>query len=212
MTTDIDIYLAEGCGRCPLGGTPDCKVHTWTKELELLRAIALECGLAEEMKWGVPCYTFQGKNVALISAFKESATISFFKGSLMGDRENMLVAPGPNSQASRMMKFTEVAQITAKEAAIKAYFFEAIEVEKAGLKVVFQRNPEPIPEELQAKLDEDPFFRSAFEGLTPGRQRGYILHFSQPKQSKTRVSRIEKWTPRILNGEGMHDEYRSRRK
>lgn len=212
MTSKIDKYLAEGCGRCPLGGSPGCKVHPWNAELKMLRKIVLDCGLTEELKWGVPCYTYQGKNVLLVSAFKEYAAISFFKGSLLNDAVGLLKKPGKSSQASRVLKYTEVKDILETEAAIKAYVFEAIEVEKVGLKVEFKKNPEPIPEELEVRLEEDPLFKDAFEALTPGRQRGYIIHFSQPKQSKTRVSRIEKCIPKILNGEGLNDKYQQKKK
>jgi len=208
----IDNYLAEGCGRCPLGGTPDCKVHKWTEELKKLRAIVLDCGLTEELKWGVPCYTFNNSNVLIVSAFKDFAAISFFKGSLLRDSDANLEKPGANSQASRYMKFTNVKEVLEKENILKAYIFEAIEIEKAGLKVNFRKTQEPIPEELQQKLDDDPFFRTAFEDMTPGRQRGYIIYFSQPKQAKTRIARIEKCTAKILNGEGLHDNYKSTRK
>jgi uncharacterized protein YdeI (YjbR/CyaY-like superfamily) len=212
MNPKIDNYIAEGCGRCPLGGTSDCKVHQWSEELNTLRTILLDCGLTEELKWGVPCYTNQNKNIVLISALRKHCSFSFFKGVLLKDPNNILEKPGPNSQSDRVIKFTSVRQIVELENILKAYVSEAIEVEKAGLKVKFKKNPEPIPEELLRKLDEDPFFKTAFEELTPGRQRGYILHFSQPKQSKTRVARIEKCTPKILNGEGLHDKYSSKKK
>ena len=208
MNPQVDQYFAQGCGRCPLGGTADCKVHNWPELLTKLRTIILNTGLIEELKWGVACYTYNQKNVAILSAFKEYASLSFFKGSLLKDAKGLLVAPGKSSQASRLFKFTKPEQIIATESDITAYLYEAIEVEKAGLKVPFRQNPEPIPEELQQVLDEDAVFRNAFEALTPGRQRGYIIHFSQPKQSKTRTARIEKWTPKILNGEGMHDAYK----
>jgi uncharacterized protein YdeI (YjbR/CyaY-like superfamily) len=208
MNPKIDNYLTDGCGRCPLGGTPGCKVHSWTEELKKLRKIVLDCGLTEEIKWGVPCYTFQQKNILLVSAFKEYCALSFFKGSLLSDKNNILQKPGENSQAARLFKFTSVQEILEMEAILEAYIFEAIEVEKAGLRVVFKKNPEPIPDELQQKLDEDLFLRTAFEELTPGRQRGYILYFSQPKQSRTRVARIEKCIPKILNGEGLNDRYK----
>ncbi len=211
MNTSVENYFVDGCMRCSLGGTPDCKVHQWTNELALLRRIVLSCGLTEACKWGVPCYTFENNNVVMISAFKGFCSISFFKGALLKDVESLLTKPGENAQAARLLKFTDARQITEIEAQIRAYIFEAIEVEKAGLKVEFKKNPEPIPDELQARLDEDSVFRSAFEALTPGRQRGYIIHFSQPKQSSTRLSRIEKCTANILNGVGMHDEYKARR-
>lgn len=209
MNKSINNYFIEGCGRCPHGGTPDCKVHRWTLELKQLRSIILDCGLIEESKWGAPCYTFQNKNVLMLSALKEYCCISFFKGSLLSDHKNLLVKPGPNSQAARLFKFTHVDEIEKIKDDIKASIFESIEVEKAGLNVSFKKNPEPIPEELEAKFEEDHFLKTAFEALTPGRQRGYILHFSQPKQSKTRVSRIEKCMPMIFNGIGLNDKYKS---
>lgn len=208
----IDQYLIEGCMRCPLGGTDACKVLNWTEELEVLRKIILDCGLKEEHKWGVACYTFNGRNVLIMSAFKAYCSISFFKGSLLKDPEKLLVKPGPNSQAARLFKFTQKEEIPPLKASIEAYIQEAIEVEKAGLEVQFKKNPEPIPEELVEIFEADPQLKSAFEALTPGRQRGYILHFSQPKRSETRTSRIEKCIPKILNGEGMHDKYQSKRK
>ncbi len=208
MNSKVDIYLDEGCGRCSLYRTPECKVHNWTEELKQLRRIVLECGLDEEFKWSQPCYTFKNSNILIVTAFKEYATLAFFKGTLLKDPNNILVAPGEHSQASRLIRFTDVREILKMEPILKTYVFEAIEVEKAGLKVQFKKNPEPIPDELQQKLNEHPDFKTAFERLTPGRQRGYILHFSQPKQSKTRVARIEKCMPKILNGEGLNDHYK----
>jgi uncharacterized protein YdeI (YjbR/CyaY-like superfamily) len=212
MNPKIDQYLSEGCGRCPLGGTPDCKVHQWTEALEMLRQIVLDCGLTEELKWGVPCYTAQGKNVLLVSAFKNHCAISFFKGALLADQKGILVKPGENSQASRLIKITDVSQIRNLEEDITAYIYEAVEVEKAGLKVEFKKNPESIPEELENRFSNDPTLQTAFEALTPGRQRGYILYFSAPKQSKTRESRIDKCIGKILNGEGLNDKYQARKK
>lgn len=212
MTRSVDQYLIAGCGRCPLGGTPDCKVHRWTAELALLRDIVLDCGLTETSKWGVPCYTFQNSNVLLLGAFKAYCAVSFFKGVLLKDPQGILVKPGANSQADRVIKFTGIEEIEQVEADLKDCIYEAIEVEKAGLKVNFKKQPEPLPEELEMELEEDPVLKSAFEALTPGRQRGYVLYFSAPKQSKTRVSRIEKYVGKILNGEGLHDKYQSRKK
>ena len=202
---EVDNYLAEGCGRCELWGTPQCKIHKWPEELKLLRKIALECGLTEERKWGVPCYTYKHANVLIVSAFKNYASLSFFKGSLLRDEQQLLYRPGKSSQAARLFRFTSPQQIVEIESVIKAYVFEAIEIEKAGLKVEFKQQPEPIPAELDKKLAEMPKLKEAFESLTPGRQRGYILHFSQPKQSKTRESRIEKCIPKILDGKGLMD-------
>lgn len=205
MNPQIDHYLRDGCGRCPLGGTPDCKVHNWPQELKKLRTIVLDCGLTEELKWGVPCYTFQNNNILIVSALKDYCTLSFFKGALLSDTKGILQKPGENTQAARLIKFTSPSAITAMEDILKAYIFEAIEVEKAGLEVVFKKNTEPFPKELENKLAEDPAFKAAFEALTPGRQRGYVLHFSQPKQSTTRESRIEKCIPKIMEGKGFND-------
>ncbi|WP_422084035.1 YdeI/OmpD-associated family protein [Ulvibacterium sp.] len=211
MTKTVDNYLMEGCGRCPLGGTLDCKVHKWIPELELLRLLVLDCGLREESKWGVPCYTFQNKNVLLVSAFKEYCAISYFKGALLSDTHGVLEKPGANSQAARLIKFTDSRKIKEMEAELKTYIHEAVEIERLGLKVNFKKNPEPIPEELERKFEEDPILKTAFEALTPGRQRGYILYFSAPKQSRTRESRIERSIGKILNGEGLNDKYSSKR-
>ena len=208
----VDNYLLQGCGRCAFGGTPDCKVHGWTAELSILRKIILDCGLKEELKWSVPTYTLDGKNVLMLSAFRDDCVLSFFKGSLIEDHKGILVKPGKHSQASRMIKVRSVTQIMKIQKEIKDCIIKAIDVEKRGLKVQFKKTPEPIPEELQIKFNEDPVLKSAFDSLTPGRQRGYIIYFSAPKQSKTRVSRIEKYTGKILNGEGMHDEYRRNRR
>jgi uncharacterized protein YdeI (YjbR/CyaY-like superfamily) len=208
----IDQYLTEGCMRCPLGGTSQCKVLDWTKELERLRSIVLKAGLKEELKWGVPCYTYNDNNVLLVSAFRSYCAISFFKGVLVEDPKQILSKPGPNSQSSRLIKITDLNQILEIEKEILALIQSAIENEKAGLKVSFKTVPEPMPEELKKKLEQDPLLKSAFQALTPGRQRGYILYISQAKQTKTRVSRIEKCVPKILNGEGLHDKYKGKKK
>ncbi|PHN07021.1 YdeI/OmpD-associated family protein [Flavilitoribacter nigricans] len=205
MNPKVDLYFEEGCGRCPLGGTPDCKVHNWTEEMAELRAIILDCGLDEEVKWSVPCYTFQGNNILILSAFKEYCCISFFKGALLQDAQGLLDKPGANTQAARLLRFTNLEEVSALKSTVEAYIYEAIEIEKAGLQVNFKKESEPIPEELQAKLEEDPVLKTAFEALTPGRQRGYLLYFLAPKQSKTRTSRVEKYIPQILAGKGMHD-------
>jgi len=201
----VDTYLKEGCGRCPLGNTPDCKVNAWRKELKALRAIVLDCGLTEEVKWSVPCYTVNGGNVAMVSALKDYCALSFFKGALLKDPHGLLDKPGKNSQAARLMRFTNVEDITAKKSTIEAYIHQAINVERAGLKVEFKQNPEPIPDELKEKLKSNPALKVAFENLTPGRQRSYILHISAAKQSSTRISRIDKCIPKIFAGKGFHD-------
>ncbi len=205
MTTLVDEYFTDGCGRCPFGGTPACKVHTWSQELVMLRKIILSCGLIEESKWGMPTYTFQQNNVLILAAFKEYCSVSFFKGALLTDENGLLSKAGEYSQAARQFKFRNIQDITPIEATIKAYIYEAIELEKAGLKVEFKKNPEPIPEEFQNKLDEFPNLKVAFEALTPSRQRGYILHFSQPKQSQTRTARVEKYIEQILNGKSLSE-------
>jgi uncharacterized protein YdeI (YjbR/CyaY-like superfamily) len=206
MNPGVDHYLAEGCGRCPLGGTPACKVHAWSEELATLRTILLDSELTEEVKWKVPCYTFQNNNVVVLSALKEYCTVSFFKGALLQDPQGLLEKPGENTQAGRLLRFTSVQEIVARESIIKAYIAEAIAVEKAGLTVEFKKTEEfDIPEELVDQFDADPDFRAAFEALTPGRQRGYLLHFAGAKQAKTRVARIEKYRAQILAGKGLHD-------
>lgn len=209
MNKSVDNYYLEGCGRCSLGGTPECKVHTWASELEFLRKLVHSCTLTEESKWGTPCFTHQNKNILMISALKEYCCISFFKGVLLSDSKNLLSKPGPNSQAVKLFKFTGLQDIQQLENEIRAYIYEAIEIEKKGLKVPYKKNPEDLPAELEAIFEEDPILKSAFESLTPGRQRGYILHFSQPIQEKTRISRIEKCIPMILTGIGLNDKYKS---
>jgi uncharacterized protein YdeI (YjbR/CyaY-like superfamily) len=182
------------------------KATKWQKELEKLRKIVLDCGLSEELKWGVPCYTFQERNIVLIHVFKEYCALLFFKGALLNDANGMLIQQTKNVQAARQIRFTNIREIIQKAPILKAYIYEAIEVEKTGLKVNLKRTAEFIvPEEFQKKLDKIPALKTAFEALTPGRQRGYLLYFSQPKQSKTRVSRIEKMMRAILNGKGLND-------
>ena len=192
--------------RCKYGGTPDCKVNTWREHLKLLRNIVIDCGLTEDFKWKQPCYTYNDRNVLLVTAFKEFATISFFKGALLSDSQGLMAAPGDNSQAYRQLRFPSIDQILELEAEIRAYIFEAIEIEKAGLKINFAQKEELVyPEELTEILNKDARLKEAFENLTPGRQRGYILFFSAAKQSQTRKTRIEKYIPNILTGKGMQD-------
>ena len=205
MNPKVDTYLADGCGRFPLYKTADCKVITWQAELIRIRSIVLDCGIQEEIKWSQPCYTHNSKNILIVAAFKAYAFISFFKGSLLKDESKILDIPGKSSQAVRQIRFTSTEQIDDMEPIIRAYIHEAIEIEDKGLKVQFQKNMEPEPDELIAIFLQDSEFEKAFRALTPGRQRGYILHFSQAKQSKTRSSRIEKYKPKILSGLGFHD-------
>lgn len=205
MNHIVDEYFTVGCGRCPLGNTPECKVNKWKDELRLLRALVLECGLSEESKWGFPCYTLQTENILLLGAFKEYCALSFFKGVLLDDPAGILSKPGENSQAVRLIRFGNVREITGQAALLKTYIYAAIEVEKAGLKVAFKKTQDPIPEEFRHKLDENPALQIAFDALTPGRQRGYLLYFSAPKQPQTRQNRIEKCMQQILDGKGLHD-------
>jgi uncharacterized protein YdeI (YjbR/CyaY-like superfamily) len=191
MNPKVDVYLR--------------KAKKWQEEFEKLRMIILACQLTEELKWGKPSYTFQKSNIVIIQGFKEFCALLFCKGALLNDANGILKKPGENTQAARRIPFTNVRAIVELEPILKAYIHEAIEVEKAGLKVDFKKNPEPIPEEFQKKLDEVPALKTAFDALTPGRQRAYVLYFSAPKQSKTRESRVEKCMQQILNGHGLND-------
>jgi uncharacterized protein YdeI (YjbR/CyaY-like superfamily) len=182
------------------------KATQWQQELEVLRPLVLDCGLTEELKWGVPCYNFEKSNIVLLHVFKEYCAILFFKGALMNDTAGILIQQTKNVQAARQMRFTNIRDILELEPLIKTYIKEAIEIEKAGLKVDFKKTEEyPVPEEFKQKLEEIPVLKTAFEALTPGRQRAYLLHFSAPKQSATRQSRIEKCMEQILNGKGLND-------
>ena len=183
------------------------KANKWQDECIRLRTIVLECGLKEELKWGKPCYTFQESNVAIIQSFKEYCALMFFKGALFKDEKRILNKIGENTQASRQIRFANVEEIFKIEKVIKAYIREAIEVEKAGLKVNFKTTAEyKIPGEFQNKLDEIPALKSAFDSLTPGRQRAYLLYFSAPKQSKTREARVGKCMQKVLDGKGLDDQ------
>lgn len=182
------------------------KAKNWQAEIKKLRNIVLDCQLAEELKWGVPCYTFQKHNVVLIHVFKEYCALLFFKGALLNDTDHILIQQTKNVQAARQIRFIHVREIVKLEPVLKSYIYEAIEVEKAGLKVQLKKSAEyPIPEEFQNQLDKHPKLKTAFAALTPGRQRAYLLYFSAPKQSKTRESRVEKSMKQILKGIGLND-------
>jgi uncharacterized protein YdeI (YjbR/CyaY-like superfamily) len=192
MNPKVDFYFSED--------------KKWQEELEQLRIIVLDCGLTEELKWGTPCYLFQKSNIVLIHVFKEYCALLFFKGALLNDVNDILIRQSENTQATRQIRFTNVQEIVEMKTILKAYIFEAIEVEKAGLKVDFKKSSEfIIAEEFQNKLDEISNLKTAFDALTPGRQRAYLLYFSAPKQSKTRESRVEKCMQQILNGKGLND-------
>lgn len=192
MNPKVDEFLSE--------------TKKWKKEFEKLRMIILDCQLTEELKWGKPCYTFQGNNIVLMHGFKEYCALLFMKGALLHDDKGILIQQTENVQAARQIRFTNVQQIVEMESILKAYIYEAIEVEKSGLQVNFKKNTEYIiPEEFQNKLDEIPDLKTAFDSLTPGRQRAYILYFSAPKQSKTREARVEKCMEKILSGKGLND-------
>ena len=182
------------------------KEARWQEEIKQLRVIALECNLIEELKWGAPCYTLNGSNIVLIHTFKEYFAFLFFKGVLMKDEKGILVQQTKNVQTARQIRFTSLKEITQLKTDLKAYIFQAIEIEKSGAKVELKKVSEfKMAEEFKIKLNEMPALKKAFKALTPGRQRAYLLHFSHPKQSQTRESRVLKCIPQILNGKGLND-------
>lgn len=192
MNPEVDFYFTKN--------------KKWQKEIEHLRLIVLDTGLTEKLKWGCPCYMLEKSNIVLIHVFKEYCAVLFFKGALLKDTDSILVQQTKNVQATRQVRFISVDEIIEMEPIFKAYIYEAIEVENAGLKVPLKKTKEfDMPEEFQKKLDKSPDLKTAFKALTPGRQRGYLLYFSAPKQSKTRESRIEKYMQSILNGKGLND-------
>ena len=201
----VDQFLVEGCMRCSLGATPACKVLLWTDILEFLRQLILETDLQEERKWGVPTYTINGKNVVMLGVFKDSCVLSFIKGQLIPDPKELLALPGPNSREGRILRFTQLSQTTLLENEIRHFLQEAIQVERSGKKLETAPPPQVLLDELLQKFAEHPGLESAFFALTPGRQRGYLIHFSGAKQSPTRLSRIEKCIPNIFAGKGMMD-------
>ncbi len=182
------------------------KAKKWQEEIKKLRMLILECDLIEELKWGCPCYTYRKSNIVLIHVFKEYCAVLFFKGALLKDAKGILIQQTENVQAARQIRFTNLREVVKMERTLKAYIYEAVEVEEAGLKVNFKKTTDfKIPQEFQKKLDKNRALKTAFEALTPGRQRGYIFYFSQPKHSKTRESRVEKCMKQILNGKGLSD-------
>lgn len=192
MNPEVDFYFT--------------KTKQWKEEYGKLRSLLLDWGLTEELKWGTPCYTFMGNNIVLIHGFKEYCALLFFKGALLKDTEGILIQQTENVQSQRQVRFTNLQQIEEQAAVLKAYVYEAIEVENAGLKVEFKKTTEfAVVEEFQTKLNELPGLKAAFDVLTPGRQRGYLLHFASAKQAKTREARIEKYIPQIMAGKGLDD-------
>jgi len=187
----VDVFLSQA--------------EEWREETKKLRKIALGCGLSEELKWGKPCYMLQETNILIIQGFKAYCALMFCQGALLKDPHGLLKKPGEHTQGARQLRFTSAREIAELEPIVKAYINESIAAEKAGLKVVYKTTPEPMPAELQKQLDEVAAFKKAFEGLTPGRQRAYILYFSAAKQSQTRDARIEKFRPKILKGKGLMD-------
>lgn len=205
MQKDIEKYFSEGCGRCKLFQTPECKVHTWEDELALLRSIIKKSALSEEIKWGQPCYTLWGKNVLILSTFKDCSFISFFKGALIKDSLKLLEKAGPNSESGRLFKFRSVSEIEEHKSQIEDFIAQAIQIEESGKQIKKSNNPLNIPSELLEAFDENSGLKEAFYSLTPGRQKGYIIYFTGAKQSETRKKRIEKYIDHILDGKGMMD-------
>jgi len=213
MTQTIDVFLADGCGRCSKFATDACSVRRHQSQIQLLRQIALEVFDEENMKWGSPCYSYQNKNVVILHSFKDFFGFTFFKGALLSDAEGILVQQTENTHASRLLRFSELNEIIEKQELIRAYLFEALEIEKAGLKVT----PKPaetliLPEELLAAFAQDASFKQAFESLTPGRQKNYVRHFAEAKQSSTKITRIEKYKPFIFKGIGMDEAWKMKSK
>lgn len=182
------------------------KAKQWQEEFEKLRTIVIDCGLTEELKWGTPCYTLEGRNIVLLHGFKEYCALLFFKGALLKDTKGILIQQTANVQAARQIRFTNVGQIVKLKTSLKAYIQDAMEVEKAGLQVTLKKSSEfKMADEFKKVLAKSATLKKAFYALTPGRQRAYLLHFSQPKQSQTRISRVEKCRPQILQGKGLND-------
>lgn len=207
----VDLFIADGCGRCEYYATDRCKVRNWQTELQHVRQIMLESDLEEEIKWGVPVYTHEGKNIVIISALKDCVTFGFFKGVLLKDTHKILEKQGESVQSARIIRFTSVDRILEMASVIKDYITEAVAIEVSGTKVEFKKDLEPIPVELEDRFEDLPALKDAFYSLTPGKRRGYVIYISQPKGSEARFSRIEKCIEKIMNGEGLHDKYKSLR-
>lgn len=205
MNRDVNTYFTKGCGRCSLYDTPKCKVLSWEKELQLLRSVLIKTELKEESKWGSPCYTYNGNNVIMLQSFKAYCALMFFKGSLVKDPKGLLIKAGENSNNARQIRFTHIDQVKKILPFLTSVINEAIQIETDGMKLEKVTSTIDIIPELKNAFKKNPPLKKAFDGLTPGRQRGYHIFFSQAKQSTTRTSRIEKYTPAILAGKGMQD-------
>ena len=206
MNPLVDNYFKVGCGRCALGGTPQCKVHLYPKGLKYLRQILLDCGLQEELKWSVPCYTHQQKNVVILAAFKNYFSLSFFKGALLQDPNKLLQAPGEHTQVNRLLKFTASTHLPEYTDQIKAFVFEAMALEDLPQKPNKSKTTTKISvPEWDQTLKQTPVLKKAFNALSPGRQRAYLIYFSSAKQTQTRLKRIQQYVPYILQGKGMND-------
>jgi uncharacterized protein YdeI (YjbR/CyaY-like superfamily) len=206
MNPKVKTYLSDGCMQCKLGGTPECKIHAWQKELRTLRNYVLDCGLEEDFKWMHPTYTWQNKNIATIHSFNEYCALLFHKGALLKNFDKLLIQQTENTQSARQLRFKNLQDIQSLENIIKAHLYEAIEVEKLRLKVQLKDTSEyAVPIELLEKFEEDKAFKQAFDSLTPGRKKGYLLFFSQAKQSQTQRARIDKAKTKIFEGKG-HNE------
>jgi uncharacterized protein YdeI (YjbR/CyaY-like superfamily) len=205
VITDIEDYFSKGCGRCKRFGTPQCSTKIWTKALADLRRICLKARLTETVKWGHPCYMHAGRNIALIGAFQRDCRLTFMNAALLKDTHGVLEKPGPNTQQASMMRFTDAAQVRQVEPIIKSYLQEALRHAEAGTKAPKEKSEVILPDELVDALDADPELAEAFHGLTPGRQRSYLINLSSAKTSVTKMSRISKFRPRIMAGKGANE-------
>jgi len=204
-TTSADAYLRDGCGRCEHYRTPACKVHLWTEPLVALRALLLASGLVEEMKWGSPCYTLDGKNVVMLTSLRRCCALSFFKGVALDDDDGLLTRPGPNSRFMRLLEFRSMDEVSARRASAERLIQQAIEVTRAGTQVTPSGAPESMPVELEQRLEADAVLSRAFEALTPGRRRSYFLYVSGAKRAETRERRVERCVPKIIAGKGFNE-------
>lgn len=204
-TTSVDAYLADGCGRCEHYRTPQCKVHLWTDALVLLREIVLAAGLVETMKWGSPCYTLDGENVVMLGSFRTSCTLSFLNAAGLSNSSGLLVPAGPSSKHASVFRFTSAAEVADRRSLLEETIAEAIALVAAGVRPTVSRSVEPVPEELAAVLASNPTWEEAFQALTPGRRRSYVLHVSGAKKSPTRTARAERCIPKILSGKGFNE-------